>query len=462
MAEFDFTPPMPRRESPEWLALVEAHERARRLEAELSALRSSRSWHLTAPLRRWMARVAPACAWSPPDLAEGEQGEGLESEYVGAVLPGQAVRRLLVDVTELASGVGFGGVRRLSRRILTQWLLEPPAGFRVEPVRLTASGKHALARQFLARMTGRPEGAFGPDALLQPVATDLYIGLDLLRDYAAPLDSALARLHDAGAQVGVVLCDVLPLDQPSWFSATIVEHFGAWWSVVSRRAETLCCISEETARTAAWHLEGAPGTKPRLRTFVLGGDFPPIPGAGPARRPAEGGPLRALSVGTLEPRKGYPELLNALERLWADGCAIEWTVVGRRGWGVDAFVSRIQTRMAAGAPIRWLEDVDDAVLMAAYDSHDVLVQGSLGEGFGLPVLEASCRGLPVLARDLPVFRESGGEGMLYFGDPHGPSLVDALRRVAAVRPIALPPVSPRRWQDAAASLLAAMAAQEST
>jgi glycosyltransferase involved in cell wall biosynthesis len=39
---------------------------------------------------------------------------------------------------------------------------------------------------------------------------------------------------------------------------------------------------------------------------------------------------------------------------------------------------------------------------------------SEGEGFGLPIIEAARHGLPVLARDIPIFKEVGGRGASYF------------------------------------------------
>lgn len=454
--------PVTHRHSPEWLALVEAHERLRLLESELAALRDSRSWRITAPLRRWMSRISPPMPWCPPMLGDVAHGETCDTPYRGAQVRGEPLRRLLVDVTDLAGGGGFGGVQRLSRRILAQWLLEPPAGFRLEPVRLAASGGHALARCFLARVTGQPEGHYGPDVPLRPRADDLYIGLDLLRDYAEHLSPALERLQDCGARIAIVLCDVLPLEQPSWFPAQAVTHFDAWWSVVCRRADVLCCISSETARAAEQHRPVDGGHEPLLRTFALGGDFPPVPRSFPVRQARREGPMRVLSVGTLEPRKAYHEILDACEQLWREGVALEWTLIGRRGWGVDGFIERLRGRIDEGAPLRWLEDVNDAVLLSAYDSHDVLVQASLGEGFGLPVAEALGRGLPVIARDLPVFREAGGTTVRYFGGPSGPGLAALLSQDAPLPCIVRPTASPRRWRDAAASLLAAATAQEST
>ncbi|MGL6290244.1 MAG: glycosyltransferase [Silanimonas sp.] len=393
-------------------------------------------------------------------MADAEAGEAAATPFVGSAIDGQRPRRLLVDVTELAAGGSFGGVRRLSRRILAQWLLEPPPGCVVEPVRLTPNGGHALARRFLARVTGRPDGHYGPDVALAPRADDLYVGLDLLRDRAASLSGALLHLREHGVQVSVVLCDVLPLDHPSWFPAATVASFEAWWSVVSRSADVLCCISDSTARAAAAHLRKHADAAPALRPFQLGGDFPPVPGSSAGRRARADGPLRILSVGTLEPRKAYPEVLDAVEQLQRQGIPVEWTVVGRRGWGVDAFVGRLEKSLDDRAGLRWLDDADDARLLFAYDTHDVLVQASLGEGFGLPIAEALARGLPVVARDLPVFREAGGDSARYFGGAAGRSLADVLRE-HTLTPASTSTAPPRRWRDAAASLLAAAAAKES-
>jgi glycosyltransferase involved in cell wall biosynthesis len=57
--------------------------------------------------------------------------------------------------------------------------------------------------------------------------------------------------------------------------------------------------------------------------------------------------------------------------------------------------------------------VDDNALEYAYANASVLIFPSLAEGFGLPLVEAMQRGLPVIASDIPVFRETGGEFVVY-------------------------------------------------
>ena len=53
-------------------------------------------------------------------------------------------------------------------------------------------------------------------------------------------------------------------------------------------------------------------------------------------------------------------------------------------------------------------------MSALYRRAAALLMASEGEGFGLPIVEAAHAGLPVIARDIPVFREICGEGALLF------------------------------------------------
>ena len=101
---------------------------------------------------------------------------------------------------------------------------------------------------------------------------------------------------------------------------------------------------------------------------------------------------------------------------------MELAVVGRPGWKVDAVVGRLASHPELGARLHWLQAADDADLVAAYTDSDALIATSFGEGFGLPIVEAARHRLPVLARDLAVFREVAGEGADYFQALDGDAL----------------------------------------
>jgi glycosyltransferase involved in cell wall biosynthesis len=107
-----------------------------------------------------------------------------------------------------------------------------------------------------------------------------------------------------------------------------------------------------------------------------------------------------LFVGTLEPRKDVRTLLAA-HALLPDAPPL--VLVGPPGWGEQVDVSGAVTPGYLG---------DDA-LRPLVAGAAALVLPSRDEGFGLPLLEALAAGTPVVASDLPVLREVGGDVVRY-------------------------------------------------
>jgi glycosyltransferase involved in cell wall biosynthesis len=128
-----------------------------------------------------------------------------------------------------------------------------------------------------------------------------------------------------------------------------------------------------------------------------------------------------LFVGTLEPRKDLRTLLAA-HRLVPDAPPL--VLVGPPGWGEQVDVSGCVTPgFLADVPLR-------AVVAGAR----ALVLPSRDEGFGLPVVEALAAGTPVLASDLPVLREVGGEHVVYAAPGDADAFAAGLRTVLGAPP----------------------------
>ena len=121
-----------------------------------------------------------------------------------------------------------------------------------------------------------------------------------------------------------------------------------------------------------------------------------------------------LTVGTIEPRKSYSQILSAFEELWACGVDINLVIIGKQGWMVEKLIDAINGHRELNRRLFWLQNISDEYLEVIYASSDCLIAASQGEGFGLPLIEASVHGLPVIARDIPVFREVAGESAYYF------------------------------------------------
>jgi glycosyltransferase involved in cell wall biosynthesis len=117
-----------------------------------------------------------------------------------------------------------------------------------------------------------------------------------------------------------------------------------------------------------------------------------------------------LAVGTFEPRKNLPVLLEAFRRLRREGRDLQLVVAGHQ-----AFTQLLP--LGDLAPhVRLTGVVPDHELRSLYAGAACFVMPSLHEGFGLPLAEAMAAGVPAVASDIPALREVGGEAVRY-ADP---------------------------------------------
>ncbi len=129
-----------------------------------------------------------------------------------------------------------------------------------------------------------------------------------------------------------------------------------------------------------------------------------------------------LALGTLEPRKTLPRLIEAFAALPAELRAThELVLVGGTGWAtgeIDAAIARHREH------VRPLGHVPDEDLPALYREAALFAYPSLFEGFGLPVLEAMTAGTAVLTSNVSSLPEVGGDAVRY-ADPHDAEAIGA-------------------------------------
>jgi glycosyltransferase involved in cell wall biosynthesis len=118
-----------------------------------------------------------------------------------------------------------------------------------------------------------------------------------------------------------------------------------------------------------------------------------------------------LMLGTIEPRKNHRLLLEAWQRMGA--AAPKLVVVGQRGWECEDIFAALQR----SSHVVYKAGCSDAELVTLLAHARALVLPSFAEGFGIPVVEALTLGVPVIASDLPVFREFALDVPAYL-DPH--------------------------------------------
>jgi glycosyltransferase involved in cell wall biosynthesis len=119
-------------------------------------------------------------------------------------------------------------------------------------------------------------------------------------------------------------------------------------------------------------------------------------------------------IGTLEPRKDLPTLIEAYRKLPAR-LKNEYGLViaGGKGWKIEKSQQSLKDAQDAGENIVNVGFIDHKDTAAFYQRASLLVMPSLYEGFGMPILEAMACECPVIASDIPVLREAAGEAALF-------------------------------------------------
>jgi glycosyltransferase involved in cell wall biosynthesis len=142
-----------------------------------------------------------------------------------------------------------------------------------------------------------------------------------------------------------------------------------------------------------------------------------------------------LTVARVDNRKNHVRMLAAFERLVKEGLPHRWVVAGPRGHGCEHF-ERALAGSSAAKRVEWRTDVSEAELPRLYAQADLFLFASLGEGFGLPPLEAMAAGAPVVTSAITSLPEVCGDAAWYVepGDPE--RIFEAARRLLTERELA--------------------------
>jgi glycosyltransferase involved in cell wall biosynthesis len=208
--------------------------------------------------------------------------------------------------------------------------------------------------------------------------------------------------------------DLVPLRFPEWVTPRTREMHGEKYEHTARSCDLVFTNSEYTAGDVV-DLLGLP----RERIHVAHPGL--LPGFSSTGQRAELGAPYVLGVGTFEPRKNLPRLVEAWRLLDGD---LTLALAGGEGWGAQPEL--------AHEHIRTLGFVPDARLPELYRGAEVFVYPSLFEGFGIPVLEAMACGTPVVASSHPSLDEACGDAAVR-ADPAEPEAIASAIRDAMAR-----------------------------
>lgn len=367
-------------------------------------------------------------------------------ELAKGVVMKTAQPQLLIDISALVREDLKSGVQRVVKSQLAELFNNPPKDYRIEPI-------------YLSEEDGRPcfkyANKFTLDFLdLRGIALeeraisyqwgDKYYMPDL--NYGSVIrasdEGLYASMKEAGVELNFVVFDNLPILMPHYFPSNADKTHAEWLRHVVNNADRLVCISD-TVRTdiSSWIGEqGLVCQNLDLQFLPLGADFAKETNRiltdqeiTIIKKIKKG--LSFLMVGTIEPRKGYLQVLEAFESLWSKNLDVKLIIVGAEGWRglanserrtIPEIISHIKSSSELNKKLFWIEGASDDYLDAIYGSCSCLIMASENEGYGLPLIEAAKINLPIISRDISVFREVLGENATYFAGEDSESLDQAI------------------------------------
>jgi glycosyltransferase involved in cell wall biosynthesis len=137
--------------------------------------------------------------------------------------------------------------------------------------------------------------------------------------------------------------------------------------------------------------------------------------------------------GTIEPRKNHLLLLQVWRDIVANAgdAAPRLVLIGARGWENEHIIDLLERCPGLRRHVVEVSGLPTPGVKRLLMGARALLMPSFGEGFGLPIVEALAAGVPVIASDIPVFREIGAGRLITIDPTDGPAWRAAICAFAA-------------------------------
>jgi O-antigen chain-terminating methyltransferase len=350
---------------------------------------------------------------------------------------------LWIDVSELTKNDAGTGIQRVTRMLSQCFLKQKWNGYRVNLVKALSNGLgFTEAREISSKIMGYPKSSDSEEACYFK-AGDIFLGLDL-SPQIAKMEGFLKDLERRGVKIVFFVYDLIPALNPEYYPKNSIDWFNKWLEIICNFSDELICISQTTAlEIKKWmedkRIQGY--RNPKVSWIHLGADFDStlstnfndISEDNERILNEFSNQITFLMVGTIEPRKGHSQVLDAFDLLWREGVNINLIIIGKEGWIGSSkltavrVANKIKKHHLFGKKLLWLSDVSDMCLVKIYKKSTVLIAASYAEGFGLPLIEANRYGIHVFARDIPIFREIVTNKASFFKADNGMQLAERIK-----------------------------------
>ena len=230
----------------------------------------------------------------------------------------------------------------------------------------------------------------------------------------------------------VTVHDVMSIERPDLHLQGLerIVKRAYYQQAVWRALRQATCLIAPTRDVADRVCRLEPSARTRVHVILEAADpyFTPAADRRAARRRATeltGDPAPfLLVVGANSLTKRHGDAIAGLAHVPAP-----WRLVLLQRQGTDRRLEALARRVGVDGRVTWIPRVSRADVVALMQAADGLVQPSLYEGFGLPVIEAMACGCPVIVSDIPVFREVTGGAAVFAEAARPDNLGDAMKRL---------------------------------
>lgn len=328
--------------------------------------------------------------------------------------------KICIDVTEMLKTNYISGIQRVVKEVTIRWLergwellllsydLERKCFYLVDNEKYynfysgRSNEKEVLSDVFM-RIGDFQKGY-------------IFYDLDSAWNYPLKRSWLLPQLKKQGAKIAAHIYDTIPITETQFCHSDTVLNFMEWFGAQLKYADLIITNAQATVCSIEKIIEGTKIKRLNAKIVRLGCDLrkdqvAPVYQNNLAQLAHIG--KYVLMVGTIEPRKNHEYILNAFDqKLFAQG--LHLVLAGRIGWNVEGLVQRIKKHPELGKKLFLIEDASDEDIAYLYKNALAVAFPSYNEGYGLPVIEALYHKAIVLAADIPVLREVGGELCRYF------------------------------------------------
>ncbi|MDD3835252.1 MAG: glycosyltransferase family 1 protein [Sulfurimonas sp.] len=346
--------------------------------------------------------------------------------------PNNSNPNLFIDISILRKQDFGTGIQRVVRAVISELYKNTPKDYNLNLVYLSHEDNYWAyyrASDYEHNFTqALPQQGIYP---IEPKSRDIFLGLDLTSDISnAEHFGLFTQWRNRGVKLAFVVYDILPILCPQWWPQGGSLTHTNWLNTITKVSDKLISISNAVSDEVQIWVEEANIKRERplqYASFNLGADIKnSMPSYGLTKDTTsllKEMTLRPtfLIVGTIEPRKGHKQTLAAFEKLWAEGVDINLLIVAKEGWMMEDFVLKLKEHNEQNKRLFWLNGISDEYLEQIYTHSSCLIAPSEGEGFGLPLIEAAQHKLPIIARDIPVFKEVASKYAYYFTNDNEPS-----------------------------------------